>query len=161
MTLFQNHFTTIRPSKQVLLASVLFREIVSLKYNLDLFFTWLLVPFYLTDVLPAWRNTFIFISQLHTSINSIIIEGIATAQSTITTHPIVFLTIIIHVSALIQFMLKQKTQPLNYNWKLFFHSGIASLIFPESMISVNSVSSLAKHIHIVHTNRIRKRLDHS
>ena len=51
MTLFQNHFTTIRPSKQVLLASVLFREIVSLKSNLDLFFTWLLVPFYLTDVL--------------------------------------------------------------------------------------------------------------
>ena len=47
-------------------------------------------------------------SQLHTSMNNIIAEWIVTATSTVTTYPIVISIIIIHISALMQFMLKQK-----------------------------------------------------
>ena len=43
---------------------------------------------------------------------------------------------------------------MNYNWKIFFHSGIVSLIFPESMISLDSVSSLAKYITVVDETRL-------
>ena len=64
---------------------------------------------YSTVTVLTWRNTSVFMSQLHTSMNNIIVEWIVTATSTVTTYPIVIPIIIIHISALMQFMLKQKT----------------------------------------------------
>ena len=79
--------------------------------NLHLFFPYSTVP------VLTWRNTFFFIPQLHSSINYIRVEWIVTARqpmnchgtSTTKTYPIVILIVIIRISALIQFMLTQKT----------------------------------------------------
>ena len=55
------------------------------------------------------KKQLVFISQQHTSINNIIVEWIITITSIITTYPIVIPIIIIHISVLMQFMLKRKT----------------------------------------------------
>ena len=69
---------------------------------------------YSTVTASSWTNTFVFISQLHTSINDIIVEWVIKVTANVTTYHVVIPIIIIHISALMQLML----------WKLFFHSGI-------------------------------------
>ena len=116
---------------------VLFRETISSKYVLH---SWVQVPIcslltylcfsYLIDAVLlfcstvtifVWKNIFVFISKLYTnstkvpiSTNNIIAEWIITVIATVTTYSTVSAIIVIHISVLIQFMLKQK-EPNNNN----------------------------------------------
>ena len=78
---------------------------------------------YSTVTVLAWRNTFVFISQLHTSINKIIFKW---TIRHVNRYNLSYCYSHHHYSDLMQFILKQKTQPMSYNWKLFFHSGIVA-----------------------------------
>ena len=61
----------------------------------------------------VWGNTFVFTLLLHNSINNIIAKWFITITATVTTYSTVISIVVIHISVLMQFILKQKKELMN------------------------------------------------
>ena len=99
----------------------------------------------------VWRNTFVFMSLLLYMINIIIAEWFIRITANATTYCTGISMIVIRVSALMQFILKQTTKkPINkvQRKNIFSFRHVISLICQECLISLNSVLSLTKQTQI-------------
>ena len=137
-SLFNKVFS--RAPRWLLLSLLLFINVSSFNFSLAL-------DFYSTVTFFVWRNTFVFMSLLLYMINIIIAEWFIRITANATTYCTGISMIVIRVSALMQFILKQTTKkPINkvQQKNIFSFRHVISLICQECLISLNSVLSLAK-----------------